>query len=58
MKALYSAFLGGVTEWPNVLVLKTGDGQPSGGSNPPVSAENFFEVFFALQVAEPDEGVI
>ena len=30
--------IGEVTEWPNVPVSKTGVGQPTGGSNPPLSA--------------------
>ena len=29
-----------MAERPNALVLKTSDGKPSGGSNPPASAEN------------------
>ena len=30
---------GGVAEWPNAPVLKTGDGRPSVGSNPTPSAK-------------------
>ena len=28
-----------MTEWPNVPVLKTGVGRPTGGSNPSFTAE-------------------
>ena len=34
----YAVCVGGMAERPNALVLKTSDGQPSGGSNPPASA--------------------
>lgn len=37
--AVFSKSTGGMTERPNVLVLKTSDGQPSQGSNPCASAK-------------------
>ena len=38
----YSRFFGEVAEWFKAAVLKTVDGQPSGGSNPSLSANSAF----------------
>ena len=39
MKSKKTYLCGGeVTEWPNVPVLKTGVGKPTGGSNPSFTA--------------------
>ncbi len=32
-----------MSEWSNVPVLKTGEGNTSGGSNPPLPATNFYQ---------------
>ena len=38
--------VGEVAEWSKAAVLKTVDGQPSGGSNPSLSASFFDELWF------------
>ena len=41
-----------MSEWSNVPVLKTGEGNTSGGSNPPLPATNFIQSNLTTNIAD------